>query len=265
MQASFDHIASEYDKSFTHSNIGKMQREMVWEYLDDYLSRNINLNVLELNCGTGEDAIHIAEQGHQVLATDASQAMIEVAQTKVSAQSLHQSVSLEQMGFEDFKAEKFSEKFDLIFSNFGGLNCISPITIREVSLQMSKLLKPGGRFIAVIMPQACWWERFYFSVKLKWKDVFRRSQHSVKAHVDGQWVDTWYYSPKLFQELAGDRFSKGGLKPIGIVVPPSFLESFFENKMVLLKGLFKLEKGLNKISYLSKFSDHYLIDLRLAE
>ena len=265
MQASFDHIADEYDKSFTYSSIGKIQRDMVWKYLDAYLSENTNLEVLELNCGTGEDAIHMAEKGHKVLATDISPSMIEVARKKVSSKSLDHLVPLQQLGFDELDNVKFQKKFDVVFSNFGGLNCVNPITINQISRDVTKLLKPGGRFIAVIMPEACWWEQFYFFLKLRWNQIFRRSENKVKAHVDGQWVETWYYSPWLFQELVGGQFSKKGLKPIGIAIPPSYLETFFKKRPRFLSVLSYLEKRLNRFSYFAKFSDHYLIDLQLGK
>lgn len=265
MQTSFDHIAHDYDKSFTQSKTGQLQRKMVWQYLDAHLSDTKILDVLEMNCGTGEDAIYLAQKGHRLLATDISSSMVEVAKTKVKKHSLAEQVSLQTLGFEQLTYNKLQKQFDVVFSNFGGLNCVNPMTINEIALNASKLLKPGGRFIAVVMPESCMWEQFYFLLKLKWKSAFRRSKGTAMAHVDGKWVETWYYNPKLFKQLMGDRFRKVGLKPIGIALPPSYLEVFFKRKDFLLKGLNKMEKGLNKFSFLSRFSDHYLIDLQLKK
>ena len=57
----FDAIAEEYDRIFTDSVIGKAQRSLVHAALNDrfYMGQRI----LELNCGTGEDAILLASQG----------------------------------------------------------------------------------------------------------------------------------------------------------------------------------------------------------
>ena len=48
------------------------------------------------------------------------------------------------------------------------------------------------------------------------------------------------------------------LKPIGIKIPPSYLESFFLNKKSWLRALIKAEK-LFSFPFWAKFSDHYLI------
>ena len=41
--------------------------------------------VLEMNCGTGEDALWLVHRGVQVFATDVSPAMLQVAQSKLAA------------------------------------------------------------------------------------------------------------------------------------------------------------------------------------
>ena len=40
--------------------------------------------VLELNCGTGEDAVHLARRGVRVLATDNSPRMLAAARSKIA-------------------------------------------------------------------------------------------------------------------------------------------------------------------------------------
>ena len=68
----FDALAADYDRSFTASAIGQRMRAAVWRRLDTAFAPGER--VLELNCGTGEDAVHLAERGVRVLATDVSPA-----------------------------------------------------------------------------------------------------------------------------------------------------------------------------------------------
>src|ERR1700750_2270801 len=80
----FDNMASTYDADFTMSGIGKLQRERVWFFLSALLQKKgAALKILEINCGTGEDALRLAALGHQVIATDASAVMIETAKAKL--------------------------------------------------------------------------------------------------------------------------------------------------------------------------------------
>ena len=78
MQNAFDQIASSYDETFTYTEIGKKQRNIVWDYLKRTLPADTQLDILELNCGTGEDALFLANIGHSVTATDASEEMLNI-------------------------------------------------------------------------------------------------------------------------------------------------------------------------------------------
>ena len=68
--AAFDRIAQDYDQIFTNSLIGRAQRDAVWKVLTRTFRTNDK--ILELNCGTGEDAIFLAGNGISVIALDAS-------------------------------------------------------------------------------------------------------------------------------------------------------------------------------------------------
>jgi len=54
MPNDFDIAAMHYDENFTFSNIGKAQRQRVFDYLKPFLNSSKTLSILELNCGTGE-------------------------------------------------------------------------------------------------------------------------------------------------------------------------------------------------------------------
>jgi ubiquinone/menaquinone biosynthesis C-methylase UbiE len=72
--AVFDRLAPSYDSEFTDSIIGRAQRNSVWKVL--LRTFHAGDNILELNCGTGEDALFLAQHDISVFSCDASQAMI---------------------------------------------------------------------------------------------------------------------------------------------------------------------------------------------
>ncbi len=85
MKSDFDATASlQYDKEFTYTSIGKFQRNNVHSYLREILPENNPINILELNCGTGEDALFFLKNGHKVLATDLSEEMLHITKNKTS-------------------------------------------------------------------------------------------------------------------------------------------------------------------------------------
>ena len=82
--AVFDILAQNYDADFTSSAIGRLQRNRVWSYLNPIIKEaGRPLKILEINCGTGDDAIQLATMGHRVIATDSSAGMIEKAKEKI--------------------------------------------------------------------------------------------------------------------------------------------------------------------------------------
>ena len=76
----FDQMAKEYDEVFTRSMIGRTQRNAVWSVATEVFPRGSH--VLELNCGTGEDALFLARNGVSVTACDASPEMVDVASSR---------------------------------------------------------------------------------------------------------------------------------------------------------------------------------------
>ncbi len=100
--------------------------------------------------------------------------------------------------------------------------------------RLPDILNPGGRFVGVIMPKFCVWETMFFLYKLQFRQAFRRrTSKAVMANLHGVSLKTWYYSPADIEERAARKFNTVGLKPVGIALPPSYLESFFRSRQEL--------------------------------
>jgi hypothetical protein len=127
---------------------------------------------------------------------------------------------------------------------------------------IKEILKSNGRFVGVIMPGYCLWEIFYFLCKGQIKKAFRRKfPGPVPVKVGGTVVNTWYYSPGKIKKLARD-FKIITIRPVGLFLPPTFLEVFFHKKKGLLKLLGLIEKIFHKLNIFAKVSDHFLFDLK---
>ncbi len=257
MTKDFDSASKTYDTAFTFSKIGKAQRDMVFKYLYPIIQHTKNLSVLELNCGTGEDAITLATLGHKVLATDISMGMISVAKAKTRSKN----ISFKIQDINTLDPEKFKEKFDFIFSNFGGFNCLSQQQIEAFFKVVPKLLNQNGQLVLVVMPKHCLWERLYFTVKGDFKKAKRRNTtNAATANVSGSLVNTWYYNPKNIERLSKSNFITTLIKPIGLTIPPSYLENSFLSHPILMACYKAIDKRITK-AYWAKYADHFLIAL----
>ena len=264
MGVPFDHIASAYDSVFTRSAIGQLQRKHVWKHVEKAIPHLNGFEMLELNCGTGEDAVLFGERGFNIVATDISGEMLKVTQKKAEQFSMQHRISSHYLDLESFDETLFDKKFDLVFSNFGGLNCINPESMKKLLDKLPLILNPGGRFIAVIMPKFCAWETFYFMMRFQFRKAFRRlTSKEVITDLNGVSLKTWYYHPSEIKKWSRDNFKLVSIKPIGIALPPSYLEKFFTFRKRLLLRLNGVEKRIGKFSLFAGMADHFVIDLKL--
>jgi ubiquinone/menaquinone biosynthesis C-methylase UbiE len=256
--AVFDEVAKTYDLSFSNTEVGKRQRQEVWDFLEEKQSSKKHEFVLEINCGTGIDARWWHEKGHEVIATDASEGML----TEAINRNQDNRIQFIQSAFHELNDKIKHQKFSVIFSNFGGLNCIEEKQLHRLPKSLSLLLEEKGKLFLVIMGRKCLWEILYFSLKLDFKKAFRRfSTKGANANLGKTSMHTWYYSPNEIKRLFGDDFRVLHQQPIGLFIPPSYLETFFHKRKNVLNFLSTLEKILGKFPFLSDFGDHYIITL----
>jgi ubiquinone/menaquinone biosynthesis C-methylase UbiE len=121
----WDVAADTYEEDFAETLIGKTRREAVWRELDRTFRPG--QRVLELNCGTGIDASHLAQRGIRVLACDIAPRMIELARERVENVKCGSSVEFRVLATEDIGSVGEEGPFDGAFSNFSGLNCVDDL------------------------------------------------------------------------------------------------------------------------------------------
>lgn len=255
----FDSMAERYDVDFTYTAIGKLQRKQVWDCLFPILeSYNRPLNILEINCGTGEDAIQLATLGHKVTATDASETMLSKAVEKTNSLNL-ELLSFICCSFDQLQEKFVSQKFDLVISNFGGLNCVDGDELKNLSAELHSLLDAGGRLFLVIMSRACLWETFYFLLKGKPADAFRRRKSKILFTAGGFSIPVAYYSTNQLKKIFRSHYNFKISYPVGFLIPPSYLEKQFAGRANWLKRLGKWESRCKDFSIFSNLSDHFCI------
>jgi ubiquinone/menaquinone biosynthesis C-methylase UbiE len=159
LAAPFDRLAADYDRSFSASVIGQRMRAAVWRRLD--AAFRPGERVLELNCGTGEDAVHMGGRGVRVLATDSSPAMLAVTRAKVARSGLTGLVEVAPLAIEQLARDRPAGPFDGVLSNFGGLNCVEDLP--AVSRQLATLTATRAQVCCcAMMGPAVPWEWVWY-------------------------------------------------------------------------------------------------------
>ncbi|MEN8163925.1 MAG: class I SAM-dependent methyltransferase [Acidobacteriota bacterium] len=258
----FDSAATGYDQVFTDSEIGALQRGAVHRHLERTVLGSKSLSILELGCGTGEDAVFFAERGHTVTATDVSTAMLDRTNSKAEARGLGDRVRITPLDLQAPETSGLDGPFDLVFSNFGALNCIDSQALHRLAGHLENLTAAGSAIVVVVMPRACVWESLYFLGQARPTAAFRRfSKGPVAAPVGPETVRTWYHSPRTITGAFGRAFCRNALVPIGLAVPPSFLEPWAVRHPRILAALARLDRSLRPIATLAFIADHALVHL----
>jgi len=248
-----------FDDQYSGDAIIQYKRERVRNHVLQYIPENSH--ILELNSGTGEDAIFFAGQGHYVHATDISQGMQEQLMWKVKGTNLNNRITNERCSYTALDELRNKGPYDLVFSNFAGLNCTDELD--KVLKSLPALLKPKGIVTLVILPKFCLWETLLL-FKGKFRTAFRRffSSNGRTAHVEGHYFKCWYYNPSHITKRLADQFDVLSIEGLCTIVPPSYMEGFAEKHPYTFTFLKKWEDRLKSRWPWKNIGDYYIISLR---
>ncbi len=248
-----------FDDLYSGNTIIRYKRERVRKHVEQYLAPRSS--ILELNSGTGEDAAWFAQQGHSVHATDISAGMQQILQNKVSALDLSAMVSTELISFTQLENLQHRTTYDMIFSNFAGLNCTGELD--KVLNSLSPLVKTGGVVTLVILPKFCLWE-FLLLFRGKFKTAFRRffSSKGVKAHMEGEYFKCWYYNPSFVIKQLQQDFDLLAIEGLCSLVPPSYIDGFAEKHPALFSSLKQKEEKWKRNWPWKSIGDYYIVSFR---
>src|SRR5438132_3138799 len=142
MTSPFHQIAPQYAELWSQTSRGRAQREQVWREIDGLF--RIGDRVLDLGCGTGDDALHLMSNDVKVLGVDSAPGMVEIARTR--------GVEAKTMAIEELSS--LEDVFDGALSNFGALNCIADLD--TLSEALARLVRPEGTLALCVMSRFCW-------------------------------------------------------------------------------------------------------------
>lgn len=262
MSASFDAVASTYDHTFTHTRLGRWLRQAVWEEVERLVQPGDA--VLELGCGTGEDAVWLARRGARVVATDAAPAMLEVAWQKGAVAGVTGQVAFLQFDadHEEAALPGWAGTFDLVFANFGVLNCLPDR--RPLVEALASWVRPSGKAVFVVMGPLCPWEIAWHLAHRQVRVAFRRWRGGVEAHVgQGATARVWYPTPWRLRREFNPHFRHVRTVGVGVLLPPPYLGHLVDRWPRLFEVLGRWEKCLGRGG--AWLGDHYLIAFERVE
>jgi ubiquinone/menaquinone biosynthesis C-methylase UbiE len=253
----FSRTAEKYD-SFAedHPHLTRMRNKVYFHVMRRVPS---GAHILELNAGTGTDAVQLAQRGYRIHATDIAPGMLNRLRDKINTLGLHARVTMEEQSF--LSLEKLQGgPFDAAFSDLGGLNCIPDLT--PVIDKLPKILKVGGIVTWVLMPHVCLWEiaevfRGNFSL------AFRRFSHGrVRANLEGLNFDVYYFSPRQVMHWFGNDFEFVALEGLSVLTPTAESKNFAKWHPRLYQMLSCLDDKLSPHWPWNGWGDFFILTMR---
>lgn len=254
--AAFDRLASAYDEEFSRSVLGRRLREAVWAHVDR--SFGPGDRILDLGCGTGEDALHLAGRGVRVWGIDASAAMVRRAREKAARDGLEDRVRVRRAAIEELGTlDLGGAPFDGVLSNFGALNCVGDLPATARSL--SRVTRPGAPLLLCVMGPFVPWEWAWYLLQGRPRTAFRRLR---PRGVRWRGAEVRYPTPGTLARAFSGPFESRGAVAVGALLPPTYAEEWARRHPRLVGALDRAERRLEGVPPLALLADHYLLELR---
>jgi SAM-dependent methyltransferase len=254
--SAFDEMAATYDASFTRTAVGEALRAMVWSRLTNTF--RAAQRILELGCGTGEDALWLGRNGVEVVATDASAQMIDVARQKLCHEKNAGRVVFHHLAMEDLSKLAREPAFDGVFSNFGAINCVAnlPALITEVAGRLA----PGARLVWVVMGRHVPWEWLWYAFRGEPAKAIRRFS---RRGAEWRGIKITYRTPAQMAALLKPYFEVVRVSPLGWALPPTYAAGWVHRSPRALAALTRLETIGQAWPVLAATADHYILEARV--
>lgn len=248
-----------FDEIENHNPILQYMRAEVHAYMRTIIKAGDR--ILELNAGTGIDALTFAGWGCHVFATDISLGMLDVLDSKKQKSPVGSRIETQQLSFNNLSSLN-GRKFNHVFSNFGGLNCAE--NLEAIAEQINSVLLPGGYVTLVIMPPVSPVE---MATILKGsKNAFRRvRKKGIDSKVGPIHFKTYYYPAGAVKKYFGKKFTCTYLQSLGLLSPPPHADQFVKKHLKLFEVMKTFDRQFGKLPLLRNFGDHYIISLQKNE
>jgi ubiquinone/menaquinone biosynthesis C-methylase UbiE len=242
--APFDCVAAAYSNLWSDTLVGRLQRRAFWRFaLPLFHSGD---TVLDLGCGTGDDALHFTRAGINVVGIDASPEMVRIARERGVDGRLCRIEDLDCLG----------TKFDGAISDFGALNCVP--NLAPVCAALARLIQPGGSLAVCVMGRVCAWETVWYLLRGDPRKAMRRWRGVSTSSLSSK---VYYPTVKSMARAFAPEFRLEQTAGIGIFVPPSFVAGL---PVCLLRRFGRIDRHMANKPFFRAVSDHRVLIFRRA-
>jgi SAM-dependent methyltransferase len=260
LESEFDNVADDYDRHISGNRMNRLLRDRSLERLHPLFATARRL--VEVGCGSGMETLPLLRAGHEVLAVDISQRMLEVVGAKARREGLSEQVRLVKLRASELDrlADELGEgAVDGGYSTYGALNCEPALA--PVAGPLGRLIRPGGPFLAGVYNRWCLFELAGYSLSLQPHRAFGRRHRPVPVGSSRFCIDVYAYSPAQVRRAFGPWFVAGPVEGVPVVLPPSDLAVYAEKFSARFRTLAAGDAWVGRRWPFRNLGDHFLMTL----
>lgn len=257
--AAYDKIARRYDDIPNENRINAFMRQVSLGTLTSTFRPG--QRVLELGCGTGEEALALATAGMVVVATDPSEQMIAIAREK--AARLGQTGRVQFLCLPARELDKVTQTVGGLFDGaYASFSLGYEPDLSAVAKPLHRCLKPHAIFLATVPSRVCLVELLIallaFRPGLAGNRLKPWHGHKVGAHK----VPIRTYTRSSLALAMFPLFQLERVEALPAVVPPPYMNRVYCKMEGLANQLERLDERVRKLPPFRALGDHLLVRFR---
>ena len=249
----YDALAPVYNRQLSADG---WVRKQLWEHYLRVFQPGQQL--LDVACGTGLDALFLAQQAFTVTGLDISAGMLAQLRAGAEAAGVQGRIRVVEGGIDDLAGWPPTQ-FDGIYSAFAGLNTVADLS--QFARDAARVLRPGGRLIVHMLNRRSLWEGLGLARQGRWGALRRLGQGQRTFTVGGQPLLHHLYEPdEAYRRHFASEFRLVERYGIGVLRPPPTV-SLPGGANALLTALEKRLRGHRPFCRWGRF---FVLDLEKA-
>jgi SAM-dependent methyltransferase len=215
--------------------LARVRHEVLWRHLDGVFTPGSR--VLELNAAP--------------VATDTDPSSLDALTARFG--SWEPLVEVRLLG--ETELSTLDERFDAVLASAGALNYAD--CLGSLGARLADVVRPGGTAVAVVMGPTVPWEWCWYLANGRARSALRRLRRN------GAWpgIAVRYPSIATARRVFEPAFTVRFAAPVGVVLPPAYVEPFMAEHPRLLRFLVALERSIAGFRPLARVADQYVLVL----